>query len=39
MNQEDIEKVIEEFYQAAVNTKRTGADGIEIHGANGYIVD
>ena len=34
-----IEGVIEGFANAAADAKRIGFDGIEIHGAHGYLVD
>lgn len=39
MDKEDIDKVIEGFVNAAKLAKRTGFDGVEIHGANGYLLD
>jgi 2,4-dienoyl-CoA reductase-like NADH-dependent reductase (Old Yellow Enzyme family) len=36
---EEIKKVIEEFHQGAQNAKDAGFDGVEIHGANGYLLD
>lgn len=36
---EQIHKIIESFANAAVDAKRIGFDGIEIHGAHGYLVD
>jgi len=39
MTQADIDAVIEAFAQGAANAKRVGFDGIEIHGAHGYIID
>jgi len=36
---EDIAQIIEEFRNAAANAKAAGFDGVEIHGANGYLVD
>jgi 2,4-dienoyl-CoA reductase-like NADH-dependent reductase (Old Yellow Enzyme family) len=39
MTIEDIKKVIQNFAQAARRAKQAGFDGIEIHGANGYILD
>lgn len=39
MTQEEIKRVQDDFVQSAVNAKEAGFDGIEIHGANGYIVD
>jgi N-ethylmaleimide reductase len=35
----EIPDIIEEFRQAAINAKTAGFDGIEIHGANGYLLD
>jgi N-ethylmaleimide reductase len=39
MNKVDIENVINEFVQAAKNAIEAGFDGVEIHGANGYLID
>jgi len=39
MSQGDIDEVIAAFVQAAVDAKNIGADGIEIHGAHGYLLD
>eukprot|EP00850_Spirogloea_muscicola_P007403 SM000037S13538 [mRNA] locus=s37:559232:561869:+ [translate_table: standard] len=39
MTVEDIKGVIEEYRQAARNAVDVGFDGVEIHGANGYIID
>ena len=39
MNSEDIESTKKEYIQAAKNAIEAGFDGIEIHGANGYLVD
>jgi N-ethylmaleimide reductase len=38
MTIEDIELTIEEHVVAAKNAIRAGFDGVEIHGANGYLV-
>jgi N-ethylmaleimide reductase len=35
----DIKQAIEEYKNAAVNAIKAGFDGVEIHGANGYLVD
>jgi len=35
----EIESVIAEFVQAAENAIAAGFDGIELHGANGYLVE
>ncbi|WP_025125484.1 alkene reductase [Myroides odoratimimus] len=34
----DIEKVIRDFRQAAINAIQAGFDGVEIHAANGYLL-
>lgn len=35
----EIPSIIEEFKQAAINAQKAGFDGVEIHGANGYLLD
>ncbi len=39
MNQQQISAVVNEFRRAAANALRAGFDGVEIHGANGYLID
>ncbi|MDG4721127.1 MULTISPECIES: alkene reductase [Thalassospira] len=39
MTLSDIAQVIGEFRQGAANAIAAGFDGVEIHGANGYLVD
>ncbi|KAH7346776.1 putative NADPH dehydrogenase [Rhexocercosporidium sp. MPI-PUGE-AT-0058] len=39
MTEEDIRDVVDQFASAAKNAIRAGFDGVEIHGANGYILD
>ncbi len=39
MTQADIDEVIAAFAQAARDAKAIGMDGVEIHGAHGYLVD
>lgn len=39
MTLEDIENTIEEYVTAARNSIEVGADGEELHGANGYLIE
>ncbi len=39
MSDADIKQTIEEFAQAAKNAIAAGFDGIELHGANGYLLE
>lgn len=39
MTQEDLDDVIDAFVEAAVAAERIGFDGIELHGAHGYLLD
>ncbi len=36
---DEIPEIIEAYRQAAENAKEAGFDGVEIHGANGYLLD
>jgi len=36
---EEIPAIINGFKQAAINAKLAGFDGVEVHGANGYLLD
>jgi len=35
----DIDQLVEDYAQAARNAIDAGFDGVEIHGANGYLID
>ncbi|KAL0908381.1 hypothetical protein M5K25_022872 [Dendrobium thyrsiflorum] len=35
----EIPKIVEQYRQAAVNAIKAGFDGVEIHGAHGYLID
>ena len=36
---EEIAEIVEAYRQGAENAKAAGFDGVEIHGANGYLLD
>ena len=36
---EDIARIVGDYAQAARNAKEAGFDGVQLHGANGYLVD
>jgi 2,4-dienoyl-CoA reductase-like NADH-dependent reductase (Old Yellow Enzyme family) len=35
----ELPGIVEAFRQGAINAERAGFDGVEIHGANGYLLD
>lgn len=39
MNYEEIQEIVQGFAKGAANLKEAGYDGVEIHGAHGYIVN
>lgn len=39
LTQEEITAIVQDFRQGAANAIAAGFDGVEIHGANGYLVD
>jgi len=39
MTQDDIRRTVADFKHAAVNAKASGFDGIEVHAANGYLLN
>lgn len=36
---DEIPAIVEDYRQAALNAKAAGFDGVEIHAANGYLID
>ncbi len=36
---EDIARIVEDYRKAAENAKRAGFDGVQLHAANGYLID
>ena len=38
MTQADIDMVVEQFAQGARRAQEAGLDGVELHGANGYLI-
>ena len=36
---EEIPQIVEDYRKAAANAKQAGFDGVEIHSANGYLID
>ncbi|GAA3936700.1 alkene reductase [Litoribacillus peritrichatus] len=39
LDTEEIPTIVEAFKQGAINAKDAGFDGVEVHGANGYLLD
>ena len=39
LRSDEIPGIVDQFRRAAENAKRAGFDGVEIHGANGYLID
>ncbi len=39
ISEEEISGVVQQYKQAAINAIEAGFDGVEVHGANGYLID
>jgi N-ethylmaleimide reductase len=39
LTHDDIQQVIADYRQAAINAMDAGFDGVEVHGGNGYLID
>jgi N-ethylmaleimide reductase len=39
MDESDMKEIIRQFSEAAVNSITAGCDGVELHAANGYLLD
>ncbi len=39
LTREEIKAVVRDYRQAAINAKEAGFSGLEIHGANGYLIN
>ncbi|MDR2852620.1 MAG: alkene reductase [Burkholderiaceae bacterium] len=39
LSREDIAGIVRDYAQATRNAQRAGFDGVEIHGANGYLIE
>jgi N-ethylmaleimide reductase len=39
LEKNEIAAIVEEFRSAAANARAAGFDGVEVHGANGYLLD
>ena len=38
MTSDEVQKVIQDFISAAVRSEKAGFDGVEVHGAHGYLL-
>lgn len=39
LTHEDIQQIVADYRQAAINAMDAGFDGVEVHGGNGYLID
>lgn len=39
LEHDEIKEIVEDYRLAAIHAKSAGFDGVELHGANGYLID
>lgn len=39
LEEDEIAVIVDDFRQATLNAQSAGFDGVEVHGANGYLID
>ncbi len=39
LSEDEIQQIVAQYRQAALNAKEAGFDGVELHAANGYLID
>ncbi len=39
LERQEIRSIVDDYKEAAENARKAGFDGVEIHGANGYLID
>jgi N-ethylmaleimide reductase len=39
LSRKDIQNIVADYRQAALNAVQAGFDGVEVHGGNGYLID
>ena len=39
MTLDDIKRTVADYHNAAMQAKKAGFDGVQLHGANGYLID
>lgn len=39
LEEDEIAVIVDDFRQATLNARSAGFDGVEVHGANGYLID
>lgn len=39
LSTQEVKELVQTYKQAAINAKEAGFDGVEIHAANGYLID